>query len=227
MKPPRLTPRLQEAAHLVGSADCLADVGCDHGKLCLYCLMTGIADRAVAIDISRPSLDKAACFADEYGVRLTCLHGDGLTPLAADEADCVVIAGMGGMEIGRILASAAYCPRRLVLVPHHNADMVLRYISLAGYLVNYDAFLADGKHWYRAVRAARTATAHPLGADWQRQIEALDPNENWYVGADNAHNPQFPAYRAQRMAHLAAIIAEGNRRPEAQAEWHYLDITKV
>jgi len=222
MKPPRLSKRLAAACDLVGYATCLVDVGCDHGKLCVYCLVSGAALRAIAVDISAPSLAKAEALAASYDLPLDVRLGDGLQPLAAGEADTAVIAGMGGMEIARILALAPYAPRRLVLVPHKNADTVARYLHLAGYRTERDFVLLDEGHWYR-VMLATAEHADVLGADWRVQADALDPSENWYVGIENAANPEYAAYRDGRLDKLRSYVAEGNTDPRIRAEIKYLE----
>lgn len=222
MKPPKLSKRLQAAVTLVGHTEALADIGCDHGKLCVYCLATGAADKAVGVDISAPSLAKAERLAAEYDLPLQTRVGDGLKPLGTDEVETAVIAGMGGMEIARILATAPFAPPRLVLVPHKNTDAVTRYLFLAGYTVKADFVLLDEGHWYRAL-AAEGAAARPVGADWQTEIDALSPWENWYVGAQNADNPEYAAYKAERSDKLTRIVRAGNRDERVAAEIEYLN----
>lgn len=221
MKPPKLSKRLQAAVALLGDAARLADIGCDHGKLCVYALSTGIAQSAIAVDVSAPSLGKAERLAEEYGVDLDARVGDGLTPIDEGEIDLAVIAGMGGMEIARILALAPFAPRRLVLVPHKNADVVSRYLYMAGYLVTTDYVLEDEGHWYRVMAAE--GDAKPLGPGWEEELRALPVDRNWYVGASNGTNPEYAAYKAERLDKLRSIVAVGNRDPKVTAEIRYLE----
>lgn len=220
MKAPRLAGRLALAAEMVGHTPCLADVGCDHGKLCVYCLSTGLADKAIAIDISAPSLAKAKQLADSVGVSLDARLGDGLTPTVPHEVHTAVIAGMGGMEIARILALAPSAPPALVLVPHHDSDMVARYLHLAQYTIVHDRVVWDDGHWYR-VMCAHGGT-RTLGAGWQDALEGVPSQGPWYVGEENRTNPAYAAYRRQRLDFLQSIMALGNRNPRVRAEWDEL-----
>jgi len=221
MRAPKLSKRLLAAVALLGDAARLADIGCDHGKLCVYALVKGIAQSAIAVDVSAPSLAKAERLAEEYDVTLDARVGDGLTPLKADEIDVAVVAGMGGMEIARILALAPFVPERLVLVPHKNADMVRRYLYLAGYRVTTDYYLKDEGHWYR-VMAAEAIEARPTGAEWEDMARALPDDKNWYVGEQNAANPEYAAYKAEKLDKLRRIVAAGNREAKTLAEIKYL-----
>lgn len=222
MKPPKLSKRLIAAVALLGDAARLADIGCDHGKLCVYALVQGIAQSAIAVDVSAPSLAKAERLAADYDVCLDARLGDGLTPIAPGEVDVAVIAGMGGMEIARILALASFAPPRLVLVPHKNADVVMRYLFLAGYAVDADYFVSDEGYWYRVI-AAQSRAARPLGADWREKTVALDDRANWYVGESNAVNPEYAAYKRERLSKLRDVLAAGNRDAKVQAEINYLE----
>ena len=88
---------------LASPCDVLADVGCDHGQIGLGFLKEGLCKKALMIDISEPSLNKARrLFREEgYEDQAHFLVGDGLLP--AGEAQGVVIAGMGGKLIVRLL----------------------------------------------------------------------------------------------------------------------------
>ncbi|MEG1528926.1 MAG: class I SAM-dependent methyltransferase, partial [Clostridia bacterium] len=102
--PIRLDERLTTIANLA-IGDTVADIGCDHGKLGYYLLSTDRAKKIVATDISAKSLAKAEMLVNENGVasQFETRLGDGLKPLASNEADVVVVAGLGGDVISQIL----------------------------------------------------------------------------------------------------------------------------
>jgi tRNA A22 N-methylase len=111
-------------------------VGCDHGKLCVEGLLTGRLSRALCVDISPCSLDKARKLADEYGAgNIVFCVSDGLT---ADElqkyakdgrlADVLVIAGVGGYNIIEILEKNKYTFGKYILVPHQDAPALRKYL---------------------------------------------------------------------------------------------------
>lgn len=54
-----LTPRIEAALALIGKADTVADIGCDHGRLTAALLQRGVCSRVVASDVSARSLQKA------------------------------------------------------------------------------------------------------------------------------------------------------------------------
>lgn len=101
--PPVLTPRLAAAAEMVGKCECFADIGTDHAYLPIYLYMTGKCKAAIASDISEGPLERAKQTAKRYNTDISLRLGSGLDTLKVDEADCVVIAGMGGLLIAEIL----------------------------------------------------------------------------------------------------------------------------
>jgi len=105
--PIRLDERLTAISNLVDHGT-IADIGADHGKLSYYLISQDIASHAIATDISKQSLKKAEELAFNNGVTdlLETRLGDGLKPLASNEVDTVIIAGLGGDVIKVILDTA-------------------------------------------------------------------------------------------------------------------------
>ena len=63
----KLTPRLLTAAQLAGDCRFAVDVGTDHGRLAVWLLQNGAAERVAATDIRRGPLSSAMATAREYG----------------------------------------------------------------------------------------------------------------------------------------------------------------
>lgn len=105
MTPPILTPRLRQIAEQVVPCACVADIGTDHAYLPAFLCMTKKADRGIASDIRRGPLQRAEATLSRYGMT-SCIEtrlGGGADTLNPGEADCIVIAGMGGLMIAEIL----------------------------------------------------------------------------------------------------------------------------
>lgn len=101
----QLSPRLQKIASLIPRGTVIADVGTDHGYIPVYCFEKGIIKKAIAMDVNSQPLDRARVNLTKYGyidsseLRLS----NGLEKLNKNEADVIVIAGMGGLLIADIL----------------------------------------------------------------------------------------------------------------------------
>ena len=92
------------------SGETLADIGTDHAYLPAYLLQNGKIARAIAAVLRAGPLARAKVTARDAGCadRMNFRLCDGLRGLRREEADTVVIAGMGGETITHILAQAPW-----------------------------------------------------------------------------------------------------------------------
>ena len=109
----------------------LIDVGTDHGYLPAWMASHGYRGNIIASDIHEAPLRKAMETAEKAGVadRITFQLCDGLEQCKPDSLDTIIIAGMGGDMICRILDLAEWCMDRrykLILQPMTKSE-VLRY----------------------------------------------------------------------------------------------------
>ena len=133
---------------------CLADVGCDHGKVSIDCLLQGRVQRVIACDISPKSLQKAIDLAEKYAVKdIEFRAGDGLQVIKDGEVDCVVIAGMGGKEIMCILSHIPQGVKRLVLSPHRNTVELRKFLRDRQVYIAKDYIVKDGRKFYDIIVA--------------------------------------------------------------------------
>ncbi len=84
---------------------CVADVGTDHGFVPICLVERGIASHALALDVRKGPLMRAQEHVLQYGLegKVAVRLSDGLKGLHPGEAEVVVIAGMGGELMLRIL----------------------------------------------------------------------------------------------------------------------------
>lgn len=109
----------------------MIDVGTDHGYLPAWMATHGYRGNIIASDINGAPLQKARETAEKAGVagRITFQLCDGLVQCRPDSVDTIIIAGMGGDMICRILDMAEWCMDRrykLILQPMTKSE-VLRY----------------------------------------------------------------------------------------------------
>ena len=144
----------------------LADVGCDHGYLTAYLLERCGELCVLACDVSAPSLQKAKDYmrAKRYADRVRFAVGDGLSVLDG-EMDAIVIAGMGGQLILRIVHEGMAKIGGAALILQANTDLPLLRSGLAqiGFAVEREAYTeAAGRHYVTLL--ARKAEPHALSA---------------------------------------------------------------
>ncbi|WP_051196787.1 class I SAM-dependent methyltransferase [Butyrivibrio sp. XBB1001] len=132
----------------------VADVGCDHGYVSIYLLQSGIAKGAIAMDVRKGPLSGAYDNIREYGLDglIETRLSDGLKELSAGEANALIVAGMGGKLMMRILEERD--PKRLlisqgILQPQSDIDEFRAYLRDKGYIiVDEKVLLDDGKFYF-------------------------------------------------------------------------------
>ena len=153
-----LSGRLRAIAEMVPYTETVADIGCDHGKLAVWLVQQGRAQRVICGDISIKSLDKARRLAETKGLsdRIAARAGSGLGILAAGEADAAVIAGLGGELIVSILETDLdKAPSTLVLSCHTSADVLRGWLTENGYCFDDEALVEEKGHFYPIMRLVR------------------------------------------------------------------------
>lgn len=149
----QLSARLSAIAEMVTVGNRLADVGCDHGYLSIFLVQSGIVPSAIAMDVRPGPLGRArehiaqAGLSDSIETRLS----DGLEALSPSEADTLVIAGMGGPLMERILTSGAAVRdsfAELILQPQSDIPHFRHFIRSQGWeIVQEELILEDGKFY--------------------------------------------------------------------------------
>lgn len=155
-----ISKRLQTVASLVRCRS-IADIGTDHGYVPLTLWQQHKIDIAFACDINRGPLTRAAENIARMGASdaIQTRLGSGLAPLAAGEAQSIVIAGMGGMLICNILSAhpeVVKAAQEWILSPQHDLEAVRRLVGEMGFVLDTEVMVQeDGKfyHIFRCVKA--------------------------------------------------------------------------
>lgn len=174
-----LRPRLARAADMLGPSSTIADIGSDHGRLAVALLQQGRASRVFSSDISSASLEKARSLAALCGVsdRIDFRVADGLAALAPGEAEAILIAGMGGLMMARILRegeAVARTARRIVLQPQGNAAELRAFLYESGYVIEQEAIVLDNGRYYQLI-CTRSGSPRPLPKGWPQGYLELGP----------------------------------------------------
>jgi tRNA (adenine22-N1)-methyltransferase len=143
--------RIDTLCSLLVKTDVFAAVGCDHGYCTEYMLKNGFCEQAIASDISEGSLKKAENLLAPYiaAGRVTPVVGGGFAGVPSSVGE-VLIAGMGGAEIVKILSDedTGFLPRRFLLQPMHDTEKLRRYLVENGAVLERDfTFFANGKYY--------------------------------------------------------------------------------
>ena len=153
-----ISARLKYIADLVSEGYTVADIGTDHGYVPLYLLRQGRVPRAIAADLSSGALRKAMENADRFGLsdKMDCRLSDGLQSISPGEADCIVISGMGGILMRKILDAGldtVLSAKELVLSPHRNPELIIEFLQENQFNIICDATITDKGKSYRVFKA--------------------------------------------------------------------------
>jgi len=148
----KLSKRLQTIADFVKKGAVVADIGTDHAHIPIYLIKNNIISKAYACDINAGPLEKAKENINYYGVKNIELRlSNGLEKLKTDEADTVIIAGMGGELIIDILdRGQGFFDKKntFILSPHTKIEEVRNYLLRKGLkILKEDMCIDEGKFY--------------------------------------------------------------------------------
>lgn len=200
----KLSKRLETVASFVPAGSRLADVGTDHGYIPIFLIQEEKASHAIAMDVREGPLKRALAHIREAGLteQIEVRLSDGLLELKPEEADCVVIAGMGGELIIHILEEGRFLWDSInhwVLSPHSEIDKVRRFLDKEGFDIRREAMVKeDGKYYI------------VMGADRKEKESVYSSREIWYRYGRSlleASDPVLLEYLLLEEKKLKAILA--------------------
>lgn len=155
-----LSTRLQMNADLIPECAGVGDIGCDHGYVSIYLAESRRCRRVIAMDVNPGPLRIAKKNIERAGLSdcIECRLSDGMEKLLPGEADTLLIAGMGGMLMCRILEEYPAVLEKvgtLILQPQSDLEQVRRCVHVLGYYIDEEAVCEDGGKYYFAIRAVR------------------------------------------------------------------------
>lgn len=152
----RLDNRLKAAADFARRGKTAADVGCDHAQLACY-LARNISSFVIASDVRDGPLDAARKTVSECGVsNVKIVKSDGLAMI--DHADDVIICGMGGELIARIISGCRFlnADTRFILQPMTKANYLRCWLCENGFEIIEEKTASDGGFLYTIMHVRYT-----------------------------------------------------------------------
>lgn len=174
-----ITPRLHAALDMLNGYAVVADIGCDHGRLTAALLQRNVCQKVIASDISEPSLEKAKQLIRHIGLddRVSFRAGDGCHVLHPGECDALVMLGMGGTLMCRILEECAVPlmgAKALVLQPMRAQNDIREYLYRNRFHIVTDRVVSDHGRYYQVIKA--------VPGDMYDTIPEAFPEEFYDVG---------------------------------------------
>ena len=179
-----LKGRLKLIAVKVPECNTVCDIGTDHAYIPIYLMEKGICKKAIASDSKAGPLKIAAKNIEEHGFAGTIETRlcDGLDGIGPDEADVIVIAGMGGLLISEILGKGIEKARKaglLILQPMNSAEVLRKWLYENGFDILNEELAAENDKLYNVITAKWDGKAHNYGIlelhIGKRLVENADP----------------------------------------------------
>ena len=139
----------------------MADIGTDHAYLPIHLLREGIISGAVACDINAGPIESARMHiaAAGFSDRIDTLLTDGLHGVEQYAPDDILIFGMGGDLIVKILSEAPWIKNErigLILQPMSRVSTLRRWLCENGFLITGETLSFEDKYY-------QTLAAHYTG----------------------------------------------------------------
>lgn len=145
--------RLQQISDMVTAGHRVADIGTDHGYVPIKLVLENRIPSALAMDVREGPLQRAREHVLRYGLedKIQLRLSDGLEQLDAEEADTIVIAGMGGDLMTKILQAQEMRflqNKEWILQPQSEPEKVRRQMHAMGYQIAEERFFMDEGKYY-------------------------------------------------------------------------------
>ncbi len=152
----KLSKRLNAICNLVNNQNVIADVGSDHGKVVAKLFLDNKINFAYVSDISALSVKKAEDLLVSLNIdkdRYKIIVCDGLKYNDdISSIDLVIIAGMGGYEIIKILSENKIIVKNFILAPNNNEFKLRKYLNKNNYKILCDFVVKDENKFYNIIK---------------------------------------------------------------------------
>ena len=147
----------------------VADIGCDHAYLPIWLARENISPHIIACDINEGPVVRAKENIDDVDLsgRIEVRKGDGLSVLSPGEAGCVVLAGMGGKLMIRILTDGANVlsdVSEIIMEPQSEVAALRHFLQDNGWRIISENMVRDDDKFYPIIKAVHGTM------DWDKEI---------------------------------------------------------
>ncbi len=198
----KLNGRLKLIAASIPHCSILADIGTDHAYIPINAVLNGTCERALAADIRLGPLRMAQANIDRHGLQ-DCIEtrlGDGLEPIRVEECGVIVIAGMGGSLIRKIMSDSlikAQKARKLLLQANNAVEALRRWLFINGFEISSEKLVEDSGKLYCLIEAGWTG------------VPAIKDEYSCYIGDKvfNGNDALLERYLKKKLGELNTIIS--------------------
>lgn len=177
----------------------MADVGTDHGHLPVYLVSSGKNTGAIAMDVRSGPLSRAEQTVRMCGLqdKITLRLADGLGALQPGEVRTVVIAGMGGALIQKILGDGEHMwgsVEHWILSPQSEIGETRHWLEEHGFSIQKEDMVFDMGKYYVVMDVVRGTMHYPHEYEYTYGSTLL-----------SSRNPVLKEYLKQEQEKLQSI----------------------
>ena len=210
---------MKAVAAMVTPGNVLADIGTDHGYVPISLVQRKKIPKAIAMDVNNGPLQRACehismCQLEEY---IETRLSDGVKKLKVGEVDSILIAGMGGELVIRIISEGMEVCRNakeLILQPQSELEKVRQFLREKKFkIIDEDMVIEDGKY-YPMMKVV------PVEVDefWDMiPPEALRPCDMYGPVLLKNGNPSLRKFLVKQHKQLNKILKELDKQPDSEA----------
>ncbi len=219
MKIPKLTPRLMKIYDIVPPCRTVCDIGTDHAYIPVCLTLSQKCQTAIASDIRKGPVDRAAATIKAYGANnaVQIRLGSGLETVKPNEAQTIIIAGMGGILISDILNASektAKSAQTLILQPMTAVSKLRNYLNQNGYTITKEYPVCEENKIYIIISAIP-------------QNDVPYTKAELYMGREVEKNEFFEAYRQSRLKKLEKRIKGLSLSENAENKEKFYSLLKL
>lgn len=186
-----MNKRLKLISEYIENGKGVVDVGTDHGYLPVFLAENGYGGNIIASDINADPLSKAVKNAASAGVsdRISFLLCDGLRKCPPDKVDTIVIAGMGGDMILKIIEETEWCmsPKyKLILQPMSKCEILRYWLAYNGFEISNELLVEENGTIYQIMIVTFGGYTALNDAELYTGKYELSENKNLYCKQFNA-----------------------------------------
>lgn len=153
-----VSKRLEAVRNMVTPGLTVADIGCDHGYLAISLIKNKISNRVIACDVNMGPLMRAKQNAvdNELTDVMECRLADGLSGINPGEVGCIVLAGMGGKLMTKILKQGyevVKSAKEIIVQPQSEIESVRRFLQDNGCMIISENMICEDDKFYPIIKA--------------------------------------------------------------------------
>lgn len=156
----KISKRLQRVASFLPKGAKFADIGSDHAYLPCYVCQNDLTALAIAGEVNEGPYQKALETVQAFSLtdRIDVRLGDGLEVVQANEVKQIVIAGMGGSLVRKILNDGKeklQTTKQIIAQPNVEAKAVRFWLYQHGFMIADEDIMEENGHFYEIINAER------------------------------------------------------------------------